>query len=119
MKALIYKGPGKKVWDEVPDPKIEQPTDVIVKMVATTICGTDLHILKGDVPEVAIDRILGHEGSASSPKWARGSPNSPLATESSWRASARVENARIAARAFTATVSILRAWRESAGSLAT
>jgi len=62
MKALIYKGPGKKVWDEVPDPKIEQPTDVIVKMVATTICGTDLHILKGDVPEVAIDRILGHEG---------------------------------------------------------
>ena len=62
MKALIYKGPGEKVWDEVPDPKIEQPTDVIVKMVATTICGTDLHILKGDVPEVAIGRILGHEG---------------------------------------------------------
>ena len=62
MKALIYKGPGKKIWDEVPDPKIEQPTDVIVKMAATTICGTDLHILKGDVPEVAIDRILGHEG---------------------------------------------------------
>ena len=62
MKALVYKGPGKKAWDEVPDPKIEQPTDVIVKMVATTICGTDLHILKGDVPEVAIDRILGHEG---------------------------------------------------------
>ena len=62
MKALIYNGPGKKVWDEVPDPKIEQPTDVIVKMVATTICGTDLHILKGDVPEVAKGRILGHEG---------------------------------------------------------
>ena len=62
MKALIYKGPGKKTWDEVPDPKIEQPTDVIVKMVATTICGTDLHILKGDVPEVEVDRILGHEG---------------------------------------------------------
>ncbi len=62
MKALIYKGPGKKAWDEVPDPKIEQPTDVIVKMVATTICGTDLHILKGDVPEVEAGRILGHEG---------------------------------------------------------
>src|SRR5580692_11329126 len=62
MKALIYKGPGKRAWDEVPDPKIEQPTDVIVKMVATTICGTDLHILKGDVPEVEIGRILGHEG---------------------------------------------------------
>jgi alcohol dehydrogenase len=62
MKALIYKGPGKKAWDEVPNPKIEQPTDVIVKMVATTICGTDLHILKGDVPEVEVGRILGHEG---------------------------------------------------------
>ncbi|MFZ0250361.1 MAG: zinc-dependent alcohol dehydrogenase family protein [Acidimicrobiales bacterium] len=62
MKGLIYRGPGKKAWDEVPDPKIEQPTDVIVKMVATTICGTDLHILKGDVPEVEVGRILGHEG---------------------------------------------------------
>jgi len=46
----------------VPNPKIEQPTDVVVKMVATTICGTDLHILKGDVPEVEVGRILGHEG---------------------------------------------------------
>ncbi len=62
MKALVYKGPGKKAWEEVPDPKIEQPTDVIVQMVATTICGTDLHILKGDVPEVDVGRILGHEG---------------------------------------------------------
>jgi len=62
MKALVYKGPGEKGWDEVPDPTIERPTDVIVKMAATTICGTDLHILKGDVPEVAIGRILGHEG---------------------------------------------------------
>jgi len=62
MKALVYKGPGKKAWEEMPDPKIEQPMDVIVKMVATTICGTDLHILKGDVPEVEVGRILGHEG---------------------------------------------------------
>ena len=62
MKALVYQGPGKKAWEEMPDPKIEQPTDVIVKMVATTICGTDLHILKGDVPEVEVGRILGHEG---------------------------------------------------------
>jgi alcohol dehydrogenase len=62
MKALVYQGPGKKEWTDVPDPKIEQPTDVIVKMVATTICGTDLHILKGDVPEVEVGRILGHEG---------------------------------------------------------
>ena len=62
MKALVYKGPGQKSWQDVPDPEILQPTDVIVKMVATTICGTDLHILKGDVPEVAVGRILGHEG---------------------------------------------------------
>lgn len=62
MKALVYHGPGQKSWDEVPDPVITNPTDVIVKMVATTICGTDLHILKGDVPEVEPGRILGHEG---------------------------------------------------------
>jgi alcohol dehydrogenase len=62
VKALVYQGPGKKSWEEVPDPVIKQSTDVIVKMVATTICGTDLHILKGDVPEVKIGRILGHEG---------------------------------------------------------
>jgi alcohol dehydrogenase len=62
MKALVYKGPGKKSWEEVPDPVIQKPTDVIVKMIATTICGTDLHILKGDVPEVEAGRILGHEG---------------------------------------------------------
>jgi alcohol dehydrogenase len=62
MKALVYKGPGKKSWEDVPDPKILKSTDVIVKMDATTICGTDLHILKGDVPEVEIGRILGHEG---------------------------------------------------------
>lgn len=62
MKALVYKGPGEKSWEDVPDPSIQQPTDIIVKMVATTICGTDLHILKGDVPAVTPGRILGHEG---------------------------------------------------------
>ena len=62
MKALVYRGPSKKDWTEVPDPHIQQPTDVIVKIDATTICGTDLHILKGDVPAVASGRILGHEG---------------------------------------------------------
>jgi alcohol dehydrogenase len=62
MKALVYHGPGIKAWEDVPDPKIEQATDVIVKMDTTTICGTDLHILKGDVPAVAAGRILGHEG---------------------------------------------------------
>src|ERR1700733_15855074 len=62
MKALVYKGPGVKSWEDLPDPQIQRPTDVVVNMVATTICGTDLHILKGDVPEVEVGRILGHEG---------------------------------------------------------
>ena len=62
MKALVYHGPNKKSWEEVPDPQIQQPTDVIVKIETTTICGTDLHILKGDVPAVTEGRILGHEG---------------------------------------------------------
>jgi alcohol dehydrogenase len=62
MKALVYHGPGKKAWEEVPDPQIVHPTDVIVRVDTTTICGTDLHILKGDVPAVTEGRILGHEG---------------------------------------------------------
>ena len=62
MKALVYHGPNQKSWQDVPNPEIKQPTDVIVKMKATTICGTDLHILKGDVPEVKAGRVLGHEG---------------------------------------------------------
>jgi alcohol dehydrogenase len=62
MKALVYSGPGKKSWTEVPDPTILKPTDALVELVTTTICGTDLHILKGDVPSVQEGRILGHEG---------------------------------------------------------
>jgi len=62
MKALVYQGPGTKSWQEVPEPKLVESTDVIVRMVATTICGTDLHILHGDVPEVEPGRVLGHEG---------------------------------------------------------
>jgi alcohol dehydrogenase len=61
MKALVYHGPGEKAWEAVPDPAIRDNTDAIVRVEATTICGTDLHILKGDVPEVASGRILGHE----------------------------------------------------------
>ena len=61
MKALVYHGPGKKAWEEVPKPTITADTDAIVRVDAVTICGTDLHILKGDVPEVADGRILGHE----------------------------------------------------------
>ena len=62
MKALVYHGPGKKAWEDVPNPAIKDPTDAIVKVGVTTICGTDLHILKGDVPAVTDGRILGHEG---------------------------------------------------------
>lgn len=62
MKALTYQGPGKKALKEQPNPTIKDPTDAIVKMVRTTICGTDLHILKGDVPTCQAGRILGHEG---------------------------------------------------------
>jgi alcohol dehydrogenase len=61
MKAVVYHGPGNKSWEEVPDPTITEPTDVIVTVDAVTICGTDLHILKGDVPTVTDGRILGHE----------------------------------------------------------
>ncbi|WP_104192524.1 zinc-dependent alcohol dehydrogenase family protein [Cryobacterium sp. Y82] len=62
MKALVYGGPGQKSWTDVPDPTLHSPTDAIVRVDTTTICGTDLHILKGDVPAVAVGRILGHEG---------------------------------------------------------
>ena len=62
MKALVYLGPGEKAWTDVPSPKLQRPTDVIVRIDTTTICGSDLHILKGDVPAVVKGRILGHEG---------------------------------------------------------
>jgi alcohol dehydrogenase len=62
MKALVYQGPDKKALEERPIPKINDPGDAIVRIVKTTICGTDLHILKGDVPTCAPGRILGHEG---------------------------------------------------------
>jgi alcohol dehydrogenase len=61
MKALVYHGPGEKAWEPVPDPSILQPTDAIVRIDSSTICGTDLHILKGDVPEVKPGTVLGHE----------------------------------------------------------
>ncbi|MEZ3161437.1 zinc-dependent alcohol dehydrogenase family protein [Microbacterium sp. BWT-B31] len=62
MKALVFHGPGQKAWEDVPRAAIQRPTDVVVKIDTTTICGTDLHILKGDVPAVTDGRILGHEG---------------------------------------------------------
>ena len=61
MKALVYSGPGLTSWDDVPDPGIQDGTDAVVRVDTVTICGTDLHILKGDVPTVTNGRILGHE----------------------------------------------------------
>ena len=61
MKGLVYHGPGQRTWETVPDRRIEQPTDAIVRIDTSTICGTDLHILKGDVPAVKSGTILGHE----------------------------------------------------------
>jgi alcohol dehydrogenase len=61
MKALVYHGPGERAWESAPDPSIVDPTDAIVRIDSSTICGTDLHILKGDVPETTPGTILGHE----------------------------------------------------------
>jgi alcohol dehydrogenase len=61
MKALVFHGPGQKVWEEVDKPVVRDATDAIVRVDVTTICGTDLHILKGDVPAVTDGRIIGHE----------------------------------------------------------
>ena len=61
MKALVCHSPGKKAWEDVPDPKTDGSADAIVRVDTTAICGTGLHILKGDVPTVQEGRILGHE----------------------------------------------------------
>jgi alcohol dehydrogenase len=61
MKALVYQGPAQRGWDTVPDPAIIDPTDLVVRIDTSTICGTDLHILKGDVPETTPGTVLGHE----------------------------------------------------------
>ena len=61
MKALVYHGPGQRAWESVADPAIAAPTDAIVRIDTSTICGTDLHILKGDVPETTPGTVLGHE----------------------------------------------------------
>jgi alcohol dehydrogenase len=62
MKAIVYGGPGIKTLQDVPIPQVSSPTDAIIKLTGTTICGTDLHIIKGDVPETGPGSILGHEG---------------------------------------------------------
>ena len=62
MRALVYHGPGKRAWEDTPRPTIQDASDAIVRITTSTICGTDLHILKGDLPSVTDGRILGHEG---------------------------------------------------------
>lgn len=62
MKALVYHGPGKRAWEDKPRPAMQDPSDAIVRITTSTICGTDLHILKGDLTAVTDGRILGHEG---------------------------------------------------------
>src|SRR5450432_3017258 len=61
MKALVYHGPGKRAWENKPRPTLQDSSDAIVRITTSTICGTDLHILKGDLPAVTDGRILGHE----------------------------------------------------------
>jgi len=62
MNALVYHGPNQKAWEDKPKPVLRDPTDAVVRVTTSTICGTDLHIMKGDVPAVTDGRILGHEG---------------------------------------------------------
>ena len=71
MKALVYHGPNDKSWDEVPDPKLIDTTDAIVRVDATTICGSDLHILKGHLPEVPRDGSSVMKLSAPWRRWVR------------------------------------------------
>lgn len=77
MKALVYHGPGRKAWEEVPDPRLISDTDAIIGVDVVTICGTDLHILKGDVPETTDGRIL---GSHSRTSWRRMTCSPPPTT---------------------------------------
>jgi threonine dehydrogenase-like Zn-dependent dehydrogenase len=76
MKALVYQGPGRTSRQERPTPQLQSPGDAIVNIAKTTICGTDLHILKGDVPTCAPGRILGHEGTGTVQTVGSGAPAS-------------------------------------------
>ena len=58
MKALVFHGPGSRQWEEVPDPTLEAPTDIITRVDASTICGSDLHILKGDVLAAPLEAFV-------------------------------------------------------------
>jgi alcohol dehydrogenase len=94
MKALVFHGPGERQWETVPDAGIQDPTDVVVRIDSSTICGTDLHILKGDVPAVKPGTVLGHEAVGT-----------VVETASSSRASPRVGAAASARKATTGSAS--------------
>ncbi len=68
MKAHVYQGPNQRSWDSVPDPTIQQPSDIVVEVATATICGSDLHILKGDVPETRPGTVQAHDVFADSAK---------------------------------------------------
>ena len=118
MRALVYHGPGHKAWEEVPDPEITDDGDVIVRVDAVTICGTDLHILKGDVPAVHNGRILGHEAVGTVDEIGDGvhtvRPGDRVLIACWSLASARAGRAGSAARDATGS-----AWAAAAGSSAT
>ena len=114
MRAIVYHGPGDKRWEEVPDPKLVDDTDAIARVDTVTICGTDLHILKGDVPEVTPGRILGHEAVGTILETGPSVRASKRTTGCCCRASPPAEAAASAVRASTAS-----AWAVAAGSSGT
>ena len=114
MQALVYHGPGQKAWEEAPKPTIMDDTDAVVHVDAVTICGTDLHILKGDVPAVTDGRILGHEAVGTVESIGAGVKNVSVGAGSSSRASPRA--ARVVS---AATVAMASASVAAAGSSAT
>ena len=109
MHAIVYHGPGDKRWEEVPDPKLIDDTDAIVRVDTATICGTDLHILKGDVPAVTPGASSVTRPSARSWRPAPASAPSAKATGSCCPASPRAGTAASAAWASTASASAVAA----------
>ena len=109
MKAVVYGGPGQRSWTDVSEPKIVDPRDAVIQVDAVTICGTDLHILKGDVPAVQPGRILGHEAVGTVVDIGGGVTGLVEATASSPPASPPVASAPTAARVTTASAAMAAA----------
>ena len=110
MKAVIYHGPGNIGWEEVAKPTLAADTDAIIRVDATTICGTDLHIWKGDTPEVTDGTILGHEAIGTVESVGSGVKNvRPGDRVARCRASRRVEPVVFAEKAATDSVSVVEA----------